>query len=382
MKKQDLLKITSQFDSGNIEVVAINAADDIQLKICPDGDKRTQNWFYFRLIGAKDVSCKMKILNAGESAKAEAWYGYMACASYDRQTWFRIQTSFENGILTIEDTPRFNSVFYAYFAPYTYEQHLDLVNAAQLSEHCDLISAGTTVKGNNIDCLVVGKTNQSKKNIWITARQHAGETMTAWFVQGLLSRLLDSDDPVGRQLLQKFVFYVIPNVNIDGSIAGYMKTNSVGVDLNRAWENPNTIKSPEVFHILNLMEEKGVDMYIDVHGEEDLPFNFISDIDGIPDYTDKQETIINKLKMNWQTIYPDFQTKFGYSTDKQGEAGLKSAARQVGQKFHCISFMLKMPFKDNHDLSDPIFGWSPVRSEKLGASMLDAIYSVTDELLK
>jgi len=43
---------------------------------------------------------------------------------------------------------------------------------------------------------------------------------------------------------------------------------------------------------------------------------------------------------------------------------------------------LKMPFKDNHDLSDPIFGWSPVRSEKLGASMLDAIYSVTDELLK
>ncbi len=51
--------------------------------------------------------------------------------------------------------------------------------------------------------LVVGEPAEGKKKIWITARQHPGESMAEWFVEGLLDRLLDEDDGVARDLVAK-----------------------------------------------------------------------------------------------------------------------------------------------------------------------------------
>jgi murein tripeptide amidase MpaA len=41
---------------------------------------------------------------------------------------------------------------------------------------------------------------------------------------------------------------------------------------------------------------------------------------------------------------------------------------------------LEMPFKDNFDLPDPLYGWSPERSKYLAFSCLDALYSVLEDL--
>ena len=35
--------------------------------------------------------------------------------------------------------------------------------------------------------------------VWIIARQHPGESMAEWFVEGLLERLIDEADPVTAQ---------------------------------------------------------------------------------------------------------------------------------------------------------------------------------------
>jgi murein tripeptide amidase MpaA len=39
-----------------------------------------------------------------------------------------------------------------------------------------------------------------------------------------------------------------------------------------------------------------------------------------------------------------------------------------------------MPFKDNDDLPDAEFGWSPERSKKLGRDCLAALHDVIDEI--
>jgi hypothetical protein len=39
---------------------------------------------------------------------------------------------------------------------------------------------------------------------------------------------------------------------------------------------------------------------------------------------------------------------------------------------------LEMPFKDNADLPDPVYGWSPERCRLLGRSCLDALLAVAD----
>jgi murein tripeptide amidase MpaA len=42
-----------------------------------------------------------------------------------------------------------------------------------------------------------------RKEIWLIARQHPGESMAEWFVEGFLERLLDDADPLARVLLAR-----------------------------------------------------------------------------------------------------------------------------------------------------------------------------------
>ncbi|MGZ9074877.1 MAG: hypothetical protein ACXW13_03785, partial [Burkholderiaceae bacterium] len=70
----------------------------------------------------------------------------------------------------------------------------------------------------------------------------------------------------------------------------------------------------------------------------------------------------------------DFQSEHGYHASKYKEDVLKLASKYVGHTFGCLSLTLEMPFKDNANAPDDRFGWSGVRSARLGASMLDPIH--------
>ena len=45
-----------------------------------------------------------------------------------------------------------------------------------------------------------------------------------------------------QELLAKATFHVVPNMNPDGSVRGYLRTNSSGANLNREWAK--TVSSP------------------------------------------------------------------------------------------------------------------------------------------
>ena len=77
---------------------------------------------------------------------------------------------------------------------------------------------------------------------------------------------------------------------------------------------------------------------------------------------------------------PDFQTDKGYEVPKPGEANLSMSTAQLAERFGAVSMTLEMPFKDNADLSDPVYGWSPERSRLLARSCLHALHSVIDRI--
>jgi murein tripeptide amidase MpaA len=374
------MNISSNFDGGNIQVISKNSLNDIRLKIRKDTHSDFFQWFYFRLQGAEGYPCRMKILNASGSFVPEGWKDYNAVASYDRKNWFRVPASYDGEVLTIEHTPEYNSVFYAYFVPYSYEKHLDLIHSSQLSPLCVAESIGKTVQGRDIDLLTIGYPGKDKKKIWIIARQHPGETMASWFMEGLLKRLLDTSDAVSVKVLQKAVFYLVPNVNVDGSISGNIRVNAAGMNLNREWARPDKEKSPEVYFILKKMDETGVDLNLDIHGDEELPYNFASSIDGIPGFNKKLAELQHNFLSSWEEINPDFQTEYGYEKDEPGKANLNICSKQIAQRFRCLSLTIEMPFKDNHDIPNPHTGWSPERSARLGGSVVSVIRAVGDEL--
>ncbi len=374
------MKISSNFESGNIEVISVENPLDIRLNIRKDTNSDFMQWFYFRLQGAQDFPCLIHIMNAGSSFVPEGWEQYNVCASYDKKTWFRVQTDFDGEKMTIHHTPKRNSVYFAYFAPYSYEKHLELVHKAQESAECIVENLGETVEKRDIDMLMIGEPAETKKTIWVIARQHPGETMASWFMEGFVNRLLDPNDSVSLTLLKKAIFYVVPHMNIDGAIHGNLRVNSLGVNFNREWKEPSLEKSPEVFHVRNKMDQTGVDLFLDIHGDEALPYNFISGTAGIPGFTEKQARNMKIFLDHWLEVCPDFQTEKGYPEDKPGQANLNIASKHVAHRFSCLAFTLEMPFKDNKNILEPVYGWSPKRSEKLGESVLQAILKVIDSL--
>ena len=373
------MHISSQFDSGNINVVHAKSPENILLSIPKDNQSEFAQWFHFRLIGETFVTHKMTIQGLATSAYPEGWKGYKVLASYDRQTWFRVPTSFDGDNLTFSLTLEQSSVYFAYFIPYSYERHLDLICDAQMSLLCEHRFLGLTLDGRDMSLLVIGEEAPNKKKVWITARQHPGETMAEWCAEGIIYRLLDEQDGLARQLLDNAVFYIVPNMNPDGGARGHLRTNAVGTNLNREWATPSAEKSPEVLYVLNAMEETGVDMYLDLHGDEALPYNFVAGGEGNPSYNDEIKDLENTFKTALLNATPEFQDEFGYDKDAPGEANLTVASNAVGEKFTCMAYTVEMPFKDNANVPDDVYGWSVQRSRQFGEDILIAVNAVVNK---
>ena len=375
-----MLKISTQFDGGNIEIVDISDPTNIQLKLPKDNAADFRQWFYFRVQGVAYQNLGINFINVKESAYPEGWEDYAAMCSYDRLNWFRVPTDYENGILSINHTPLANSVYYAYFEPYSYEQHLNLLGNSQSSGLCQIDDLGSTLQGRDINLLTIGNQAASDLKIWIIARQHPGETMAEWFVEGLLGRLLDDQDPTSRALLDCATFYIVPNMNPDGSFLGNLRTNAAGANLNREWLDPSLDRSPEVYYVREKMQETGVDLFLDIHGDESIPYVFLSGNEGIPSFNTGLAQLQQQFVQAFLAASPDFQNKYGYEKDEPGQADLSIATAYVGERFNCLAYTLEMPFKDNHQWPDDDYGWNGQRSLRLGEAILSPIYAMVDLL--
>lgn len=367
------IKISSQFDAGAIEVVNATSANAIDLNIRKDSHADITQWFYFRLQGAQGQACNIRLLNAGNAAYPAGWEGYQAVASYDRVNWFRVPTSFDGQVLSIEHTPGMDSVYYAYFEPYSFERHLELLDRAQMSENVRMLDLGSTVDGRDLNMLVIGEPGDGKKKVWVIARQHPGETMAEWFVEGMLDALLDPAHPFGRQLLNESVFYVVPNMNPDGSVRGNLRTNAAGANLNREWLKPSMERSPEVFLVLQKMHETGVDLCLDVHGDEGLPYVFVAGSESLPNFTKEQGEAQQRFIADFKVASPDFQDVHGYGESPYTEETLTMGSPHITHAFGCLSLTLELPFKDNANDPDPQVGWDGARSARLGAAVLQPV---------
>jgi len=367
------IKISHQFDAGAIDVLRADDPSAIDLNIRKDSAADIVQWFYFRVQGAKATPLTMNFLNAGQAAYPDGWKDYQAAASYDRETWFRVPTSYDGKTMVIEHTPEYDSVYYAYFEPYSWERHLALLDNAQLNDYVRVEDLGSTIDGHDMNLMVIGEPEDGKPNVWVIARQHPGETMAEWFVEGMIDALLDVANPFGRQLLQEAVFYVVPNMNPDGSVRGNLRTNAAGANLNREWLNPTMERSPEVFLVLNKMKEVGCDLFLDIHGDEGLPYVFTAGSEALESWSKADAARQQRFVEDFKIASPDFQDEFGYGESPLTPETLTMGSPHISHAFGCLSLTLEMPFKDNANDPDPVTGWDGARSARLGAAILQPV---------
>lgn len=367
------IQINAGFDGGNIRVVGIEG-DRVDLAIVTDHESDFYQWFYFRVAGARGRTLNCRIVNAAESAYPGGWPGYKVRMSTDRLSWPTTATRYEDGVLAFDVAVDTDLVWFAYFEPYTMAMHDDLIARTALKPGVSHRQLGTTLDGQAIDYLTIGT---GAKQVWLYARQHPGESMAEWWMDGALDWLTSA---AAAPLLAAATVHVVPNMNPDGTRRGHLRTNGVGTNLNREWHAPTPEKSPEVLCVRNRMDETGVDFALDVHGDEAIAANFIAGFEGIPSWTDRQGDLFTRFGRDLAAATPDFQTEKGYPKARPGTANLSMSTNQLAERFGAVSVTLEMPFKDHDPNPDARFAWDGRRSAALAVSCLEVLTAMIDDV--
>ena len=104
-------------------------------------------------------------------------------------------------------------------------------------------------KNNNIN-----NTSQivdERQAVIIIARQHPGETVGSYVIQGCIDFLMGNSEEA-KKLREIYLFKIVPMMNPDGVLVGNSRTSFAGCDLNRRWGKPSEIIHPEVFFTKNM----------------------------------------------------------------------------------------------------------------------------------
>ncbi len=366
-----MVDVSCVFDGGAIEMVHAPSASAIEVRIRADNHSEFAQWFHFRVAGVRGERVNVRFLNAHACTYPKGWEGYQVVASYDRREWFRVETTYSEGVLALSLECAWDQVYFAYFEPYRSERHLDLIALCQTRARARVRQLAKSIEGRPIECVTLSL--GGRKNVWVIARQHPGETMAEWFAEGLIEYLIESEDALVMRGLELATFHIVGNMNPDGSAHGNLRTNAVGANLNREWAEPSAERSPEVLGVRQAMIEEGVDLFIDAHGDEALPYVFVSGCEMLPNFSARQRQMQDGFIDAFKAASPEFQDKYGYAAGRYQKDALRLASKWVGDRFGCVSLTLEMPFKDNAHHPDPKVGWNGARSRLLGRAILEPI---------
>lgn len=383
------IRVSAAIPEGSIDVVSDVDPQDIRLRVRKDDERTVMFYYHFRAIGVRQKECRFRILNAhesvalrlaGRSEMEHCWINPGAMASYDLENWFRVPGTYEDGIYSFTHRPEYDACYYASWPPYGLARLNRLLAAAQLSPRSRLSCLGQTVDGHDLDLLTIGDPGPGKRVCWLMARQHPSETMSSFFAESFIQRMLDPADPVVAELLEKSVFYIVPNVNPDGTARAYTRNNAAGRNLNRAWQQPDSKLEPEVHLVRSAMEHTGVDFCIDCHGDRELRCNFLGGPLEIPSRSPRLNGLFRDFENAWAAVTPEYELGHPYPGGAPAEADLSMAWNWIAERFNCLSVLLEQPFKDTTWRQDPVRGWSPQRALAFGRTLPDVLHRMVDKL--
>lgn len=376
------MEISADICGGSIQVVQIPSKTLAELALRPDSAADIKQWFSFKARVERGVPVEYRIVNAGEATYHGTWDAYRALASYDMERWFRIGTTFDGRAVTMKHTPERRVVHYSYFAAYPLARQEALLAEAVGSRRARVTTIGKSLEQRPIDVVEVGKVGGPKRKIWIITRQHAGETQGSWFMEGLLRRLLDEHDGLSEVLLDKAELYLVPNMNPDGSARGNFRTNVAGRDLNREWMAPSAQASPEIVCTRDTIHATGVDLFLDIHGEESAPCAFAIGCDGNPRCSARQRGLEQALADDLAGRDRHFWRSHGYGADDPGKGDLRISNNYVGEMFDCLSVTIEMPFKEGgiHPEHGGALAFSPDVAKHLGRLTLETLATLVGSL--
>jgi hypothetical protein len=311
------LRISSNFDSGAIEVLSLSACR----RHPPAHPGRSGRGWRRGLSpvvplpppwARRGRPCAWSSRTPPRRPIPDGWPDYRCVASYDRRNWFRIAgTRYENGQLdrraharAQQHLLRLLRALFARAPPGPARPRRDV--ALRLGRNL-----GSHGGGRDLDLVTVGRPAPGKAAGVDHRPPASGREHGRVVRRGPPRTPARRRRPGGARIREKAVLYIVPNMNPDGAMRGNLRTNAAGANLNREWRDPSRSAAPRSSSCARPWRQRGA-LFLDIHGDEALPYVFFSTAEEVPGFTDAQRGAQARFVEAFRAASPDFQTEHGY----------------------------------------------------------------------
>jgi len=261
------VKFDANFESGNMN--SVSTSDSVNYTVSTKSDIGGR-WFYFRITGAKDKFIRVNIVDDKTYSINDV---KRAMYSYDNKNFTRFTAAESPNEGTFQTTFSQDTVYVAYYTPYTFSYLQERINEWSQSEYVSVDTLGLTNHNLPIQEIILtdkSVPNDNKYQVWIHARTHPGETPASWHFDGIVQTLLKNDDVI-EYYRKNIVFHLIPFTNPDGVYYGRSRTNYDGVDVESNWNETDANTSTEVKilkkRMAELNNEKPFSVFLNLHSQ-------------------------------------------------------------------------------------------------------------------
>jgi hypothetical protein len=266
-------------------------------------------------------------------------------------------------------------IYFSYCYPYTYTHLLTFIsNLTNCKNYLRFEEIGKSLLNNNLYMLIITDFTDSfeclakKPAVVLTSRVHPGETNSSIVIEGLIESLL-SENTTAKNLRKKFIFKIVPMLNIDGVKLGNYRMNYLGLDLNRTWNESNILKNPTIFHIqkmlLKTLNSREIFLFCDFHGHSNKSNFFIYSCNK----KNPSEKIFNHIFKNENCLF-DMKS----CIDRINPQKIKTARAIVRNKFNIeLSLCLESSisnYKSTSGTSQILFPFKIESYKKIGNDFL------------
>lgn len=332
----------------------------------------SNRWFYFLMTGVKG---KEIILNINANDAKRPVY------SYDNVNFTRFtetEVPLENK--SIQKRYEKDSVYIAYFTPYT-ESYLHQKIAKWVQKECvDTLCIGKSEDGRDMPLLIItnkgGTEPNNKKRIYIHGRVHPSETPASWHLDKMID-LLTSNLEYTNDLRDNAVFYILPFTNPDGVYRGMSRSNRNGINLEVNWADGEEVTAKEVKNIRHFLQKltadgKPVDLFLNMHSQTDPNITYwIHTAESTSDQYYKELMLLANLTINCNPYFKRDDLSFSKVNSRYLEGWFWD---HFGEKTLAATF--ETPYTYYNKKGDGTW----VTVENLRESAINNLYAIGDYL--
>ena len=181
--------------------------------------------------------------------------------------------------------------------------------------------------------IIIG--NEENPAIVMTARQHPGETLSSFFLEGIIQEILSNE-----KYIKNVCYVIFPIVSINGVKNGNHRLTD-GIDYNRSWMNNKPPK--EIEYIKKRMGKLKLKLFVDIHCDEITKKDYIrtnnkktkDEIAGIQVLED-----MSKIRRFFRALIKQKKIiKFSNMT----------AREFISKKFKCENMLIELTLQENDE---------------------------------